>query len=131
MSSTHALPIFSLAALSRRSSRLFSRWRASASTSSPRRSSKATFCISGVFCCSSHAAANAKRFNAFSFSMVGSSSTILLSVVVVAAADVLVDGGVARRRRRRLHRQAVEVVLQHRLDVPVRAGVHRVGAHAG
>src|SRR6266702_1555987 len=130
MPSTQALPILSFAARSRRARRLFSRCSHSASTSSPNRSSNVSFCRSASFCCSAQAAASAVSPRARILSIVGSVSTLLLSVVVVAAADVLVVDGWARRRWLRRRRDAVEVVLEDRLYVPVRAGAHREGAGA-
>src|SRR5262245_13388359 len=135
MSSRHALAIFSFASRSAFSSRLFSRCRYSASTSIPKRSSKARRLTSGLLRCSVHIDAIASRRMDLSFSVVGSVSISLpRSVVVVRAADVLV---VERRRlvsalHGQLQRLLVEPVPQDRFDVEVaaRAGDERTLARS-
>src|SRR5690242_9958577 len=128
-----ALPFRSFASLSARLSRLFSRCIHSASMSSPSRSSKESFWMSGFFCCSLQAAASTSSRMALSFSMVGSVSTSFLSVIVAAAADVLVRDGGGALCVRRLHRrgQPVEAVLQDGFDVAVGARPHGNGAGRG
>ena len=125
-----AFGIRSFASRSARARRLLSRARCSASTSIPKRPSKSTSFIFGSSRCAIHAAAIAPRRSAWSLSIVGSVSIVLSfpSVVVVAPAHVLV-----RERKRGLllgRADAIESVLEDRLDVPVRAGAHPQRASA-
>src|SRR5580700_1479620 len=132
MSSTHAWARRSFASLRARFIFLFSRCIHSASTSSPRRSSKESSAVVGCPCCSSQAAASPSSRIVFSFSSVGSLSKmdLLSSVVVVAPAHVLVHERELWCRRRLGRREPVEAVLQDRLDVSVGAGAGDHGARA-
>src|ERR1700723_1940094 len=131
MSSMQALWIRSFASRRARATRLLSRARCSASTSIPKRPSKSISFIFGSSRCAVHAAAIAPSRRPWSLSIVGSVSIVLLpfvSVVVVAATHVLVR---ERERGRRVGRNdAIETVLEDRLDVPIRARPHPDGAKA-
>src|SRR5438876_2258655 len=131
MASRHACGSFSFASCSARPSRLFSRAIHSASTSTPRRSSKARAVASACCCWSIHAAANASSLRAWSFSSVGALSIGAPSLVVVPATEMFVDRSESELRRSCQRREPIEAVLEDRVDVAVGARVDRAGAGAG
>src|SRR5437899_7565690 len=126
----HACESLSLASCRARTSRLFSRASHSASTRSPKRSSKARAVMSAWCCCSVHAAAMAVSLSAWSFSSVGAVSIGALSLVVGPAPHVFVDGGEGERRRGRRRGEPVEAVLEDRVDVAIGAGLDGAGPGA-
>src|SRR5206468_6813384 len=119
------------ASCSERLSRLFSRAIHSASTSRPRRSSKARAVASACCCWSVHAAASASSLRAWSFSSVGALSIGAPSLVVVPSPEMFVDRREGELRRGRGRGESVEAVLEDRVDVAVGARVDRDGAGAG
>src|SRR5881628_1071400 len=131
MASRHACGSFSLASCNARPSRLFSRAIHSASTSRPRRSSKASAVASACCCWSVHAAAIASSLRAWSFSSVGALSIVAPSLVVVPSPEMFVDRREGELRRGCRRREPVEAVLEDRVDVAVGARVDRDGAGAG
>src|SRR5229473_1280361 len=131
MASRHACESLSFSSCKARARRLFSRARHSASMRRPKRSSKARAVMSAWCCCSVHAAAMAASLRAWSCSSVGAVSIVAPSLVVVPSAQVFVDGREGERRRGLGPRDAVEAVLEDRVDVAIGAGLHGAGARAG
>src|SRR3989338_7628206 len=118
----------SLASWRARARRLFSRASHSASTRSPKRSSKASAVMSAWCCCSVQAAAMAASLSAWRLSSVGALSIDAPLLVVVPAARVFGAGGEGGLGCGRGGGEAVEAVLEDRIDVAVGAGVDGAGA---
>src|SRR5712691_1693376 len=131
MASRHACESLSLASCRARARRLFSRASHSASTSRPKRSSKARAVMSAWCCCSVHAAARASSLSAWSFSSVGAVSIVTPSLVVVPPAEMFVDRGEGELRYGLRPGEPVEPVLQDRVDMAIGAGLDGAGAGAG
>src|SRR5438552_1849551 len=133
MASRQAWGILSLASCNARVRRLFSRARHSASTSSPKRSSKESAVRSAWLCCSFQAAAMVPSLRACSFSSVGafSMSAVLPSLVVRRPPQVFVGrhegelrGGLGGEG------QPIEAVLEDGVDVAIGARLDGAGARA-
>src|SRR5437870_9220025 len=131
MASTHASESLSLASCSARARRLFSRASHSASTSRPKRSSKARAVMSAWCCCSVHAVAMASSLSAWSFSSVGALSIVAPSLVVVPPAEMFVDRCEGELRCGLWPGEPVEAVLQDRVHMAIGAGLDGAGAGAG
>src|SRR5437867_841874 len=126
----HACESLSLASCRARASRLFSRASHSASTRSPKRSSKARAVMSAWCCCSVHAAAMAVSLSAWSFSSVGAVS-IGAPFTGSRPGPARVRGrGEGERRRGRERCEPVEAVLEDRIDVAIGAGLDGAGPGA-
>src|SRR5712691_755191 len=131
MDSRHACESLSLASCRARARRLFSRASHSASTSRPKRSSKARAVMSAWCCCSVHAAARASSLSAWSFSSVGALSIVTPSLVVVPPAEMFVDRGEGELPYGLRPGEPVEPVLQDRVDMAIGAGLDGAGAGTG
>src|ERR1700674_4475033 len=122
MASMQAWESLSLASCRARVRRLFSRAIHSASTSRPKRSSKARAVMSAWCCCSVQAAARAASLSAWSYWSVGALSIGTPLLVVVPAPHVFVDGREGELRRGR-GAEPIEAVLEDGIDVPVGTGL--------
>src|SRR5437899_274603 len=131
MASMLAWASFSFASWSARPRRLFSRASHSASTSRPKRSSKASAVASACCCCSVHAVAIAPSLSAWSLSSVGAVSIGTPSLVIVPATEVFVGRREGERQADLGARDAVEAMFEHRVDVPIRPRADGAGAGTG